>query len=564
MAPRMSRFNRTVGHLRRYRHIAAVLMKYGLDELSGRLTHALRMRLGKQAAPEPGERKPDGRSRPERLRLALQELGPTFVKLGQLLSTRPDLLPLEYVEELQKLQDHVAAAPFEAIRAEVEAELGGALEELFETFQPEPLAAGSIAQVHKARTKDGQEVVVKVRRPGIVETIRTECEILEDLAGLVQSTLPRDETIEPVRIVHEFTQAVSKEVSLSHELGNLKRFVRFFASSSEVHVPRPFEDYCSDGVLTMEDVTGIKPSSAEVLREAGLDPKLIARRGARFILRQIFDLGLFHSDPHPGNLFVLEGNVIAPLDFGQVVQLTRADQRWLGEMLLAVADQDPQRLVQALRRGEMVQDDADLEGLTRAVEEMLRTYYEMPLKEIPFSQMMQRTFNLIRRYRVRPPAQFTMMLKSMMTTETLATTLDPDFQILDYIKPYAWRIGLEQFDPRRFWTQFRRAMRDAGDLAVRLPEDLAGIITKFRRGQFQMHIHHEHLEQFIRTMDKSSNRISFALIIAGLLVGSSQLVTREGQVLGLVSYQTLGILGYVTAVILGIWLLISIIRSKDV
>ncbi len=564
MAPFTSRFNRTVGHLRRYRHIAGVLMKYGLDELSGRLTHAVRLRLGKKTAPEPAQQKPDRRSRPQRVRLALQELGPTFVKLGQLLSTRPDLLPLEYVEELQKLQDQVAAVPFEAIRERVEAELGGKLEDLFETFDPEPLAAGSIAQVHRARITDGQEVVVKVRRPNIVETIRTECEILEDLAGLVQSTLTRNETIEPVRIVREFTQTVSKEVSLSQELRNLKRFARFFASSGEVRIPRPFEDYCTDGVLTMEDVTGVKPSSAEVLRQAGLDPKLIARRGARFILQQIFVLGMFHSDPHPGNLFVLPGNVIALLDFGQAAQLSRADQRWLGEILLAVADEDSERLVRAIQRAEMVQEDTDLESLSRAMEEMLRTYYDMPLKEIPFRQMMRRTFELIRKYRVRPPAQFTMMLKSMMTTETLATTLDPDFQILDYIKPYAWRIGMEQFDPRRLWTQFRRAMRDAGDLAVQLPEDLAGIITKFKRGQFQMHIQHEHLEQLVRTMDKSSNRISFGLIIAGLLVGSSQLVTQEGEVLRLVSYQTLGILGYIIAAVLGIWLLISIIRSRDI
>jgi ubiquinone biosynthesis protein len=550
-----------VDHLRRYRHIVGVLIKYGFDEVVQVLRLRVRLKLGLRlpARPQPA---PPGRTRPQALRMALEELGPTFIKLGQLLSTRPDVLPADYIRQLEQLQDQVAPVEFEKVRQDIQKRLGGGLEEFFSRFDPVPLAAGSIAIVYRARTREGDEVAVKVLRPGVEGVLRTECEILQDLAGLIKSGLPRDQTIDPVQMAREFTAAVTKEVDLANELRNLQRFGRNFADNPTVHVAKAYPAYCRPGVLTMELIQGVKPTDRAAVAAAGLDPKVIARNGANFVLRQVFDFGLFHTDPHPGNLLVLPGNVLAPLDFGQIAHLGSADRALLGELVLAIVEGDADRLLRVFARSDMLSEGTRTRDLARDLEEALDVYHSLPLGEIPFGQMLSGTFDIIRRHRVRPPAEFVMMLKSMMTIESLGTALDADFRLIQHLRPYARRLTLRQYSPLRLWRRTRSALDDAAALADRLPEDLSAILGKFKRGQFQLHLHHEHLESLIHILDRTSNRVSFALIIAGLVVGSSLLVPQPGTVLGLVSLQTLGVLGYLTAAILGLWLLASIIRGR--
>ncbi|HOK96846.1 MAG TPA: AarF/UbiB family protein, partial [Anaerohalosphaeraceae bacterium] len=497
-----------------------------------------------------------------RVRLACQELGPTFIKLGQLLSTRPDLLSDEYIAELERLQDQVAAEKYEDIRLMVKQQLGGFPEEIFERFDAEPIAAASIAQVHRARTKEGDEVVVKIRRPGIVKTLRTEMEILADIAGILKTRLPTPETFNPVRMVQEFSEAVTKEVDLANERRNQQRFIRNFADDPSVHVPRVFEKYSSEGVLTMEYIEGIKPNRIDQILAAGLNPKIIAARGADFVLRQVFEFGFFHTDPHPGNFLILDGNVLAPLDFGQVGRLTKQDRMLLQYLVLAVVEGDVSRIVHGLERAEMLDEETDLAELSRDFEEILETYSNLPLKDIPFGEAIRRMFDVIRHHRIEPPRDFTLMLKCLMTIESFANDLDSNFQIMEHLKPYARRFTLQQISPEALFRQARTAARSASELASRLPEDAAAIISKFRRGKFKIHVYHDHLEEMEQTLDNSSNRISFAVIIAALLIASSMLVPQSGGVLGIVTFQTLGILGYLTAMVMGLWLLFSIIRHR--
>jgi ubiquinone biosynthesis protein len=554
----------TFDRLRCYRHIMAVLARYGFGEVTGALRSRLSIRLGEKAGPAQVKPAVTTGSRPARVRMALEELGPTFIKLGQLLSTRPDILGPEYIKQLELLQDQVAPEHPGKIMAQLRQELGDRIENIFESFDAKPIAAGSIAQIHRAVTHDGLDVAVKVRRPGIVERIRAECEILQDLAGVLQSTLFEHETIDLEQMVAEFAEAAAKETDLANERRNQIHFLKLFADDPTVHIPAVYEDYCTAGVLTMEYIDGFKPTNTQAIDEHGLDRRLLAQRGAQFVLRQMFEFGFFHTDPHPGNFFLLPGNVLTPIDFGQVARLSVQDRRFFNEIVLSIVDRDAGYIVRSLEREDMLAEQTDIHRLSADTEQLIDMYHDFRLKDIPFGTIAMQTFDLFRNNHVHPPTQFTLMLKSLMTIESLATSLDPEFRLIEALKPYAKRWSLRDLEPAAVLRNMRRAVRDAGDLAARLPEDLNAVLTKFRQGRFQMHVQHEHLETLTKTLDKSSNRISFALIIAALLVASSLLVTQEGMVLGIMTLQTMGILGYVIAAIIGIWLIISIIRSRHI
>lgn len=557
-----SGIRRTWSHLLRYRHIMVVLMKYGFEEVAGLLSRRFRVGLGSRGVSADWRQKIAQTSPARRARMAMEELGPTFIKLGQLLSTRPDLLPHEFIEELEQLQDNVSPEEYPKIRDEIKAQLGDWPENLFEFFDTVPIAAASIAQVHRAKTKTGLDVVVKVRRPNIVKTIRTELEILQDLAALLRHRVGAPETFDPTKMVREFAHAVNLEVDFGNERRNHERFIKNFADDPVIHVPALVGEFCSEGILTMEYIDGVKPMPVEKLSDAGLDRKLIAKRGAEFVLRQVFEFGFFHTDPHPGNFLILPDNILAPLDFGQTGCLTKPDRLLLQYLVLAIVDLDVSRIIAGLERAEMFDDNVSVPELARDIELLLQSYSYLPLKEIPFRQAVSKIFEIIRKHRFAAPRDFTLMLKSLMTIESFARTLDADFQIIESLKPYARKFTLEQISPKQLFEKLKAAVTDTAGLAGRFPEDAAAIISKIRRGIFKIHIHHEHLEQLEETLDNSSNRISFAVIIAALLVGSSLLIPQPGSIFNLVSLQTLGILGYLTAAALGFYLLVLIIRHR--
>ena len=360
----------------------------------------------------------------------------------------------------------------------------------------------------------------------------------------------------------EFAEAIQKETDFASEKRNQLRFLTQYADDPTVHVPALYEEYCTRGVLTMEYIDGIRPGDLERGYEEQFDRKILANRGAEFVLKQVFKFGFFHTDPHPGNFFLLPENVLAPIDFGQVARLSVKDRRLFNEIVLAIVNKDATNIVKRLERDDMLDDKTDRHKLTSDIEQMLDTYHNFRLKDIPFGMVASQTFELFRNNYVVPPTQFTLMLKSLMTIEAFAISLDPEFRIIEALKPHAKEFQLRDFEPRRMARNLRRILLDVHDLAGRIPDDINAIMHKVRQGKFQMRLHHEHLDDLAKTLDKRSNRISFALIIAALLVASSHLVSEEGTVVGLFDLQTLGLTGYVIAAIIGIWLVISIIRSR--
>ena len=546
----------------RYKHVISVLMRYGFEEIAGLFARRFNIGLGSGKFSSSKMKGLAGISLPQRIRMAAEELGPTFVKLGQILSTRPDLIPNEYIVEFQKLQDDVPAEDFNSIRELIKQELGDYPENIFATFDTEPIAAASIGQVYRAKTKDGREVILKIRRPGIEKIIQTDMEILRNIAVIIKHRLKKDDTIDPVRMVNEFSQAIMKEVDFTNERRNQQRFINNFKNDPTIHIPAVIEEYSTIAVLTMEFIDGIKPSNIEQLKEAGMTPKVIAAASSEFVLKQVFEHGFFHADPHPGNFLVIENNVLAPLDFGQVGRLTKQDQILLRYIVLSIVGSDAGKLVQGLERAQMLNDETDVGELIRDLEEILFDYQDLPAKDIPIGEALKRGFDVIRNHRIEPPRDFTLMIKSIMTIEAFSTDLDGDFQIIDHLRPYAKKFTLEQVSPGKILKQIQKATFDAGELAANLPDDIASILSKARRGNFKIHVHHDHLEQLEETLNNSSNRISFAVIIAALLIASSMLVPQDGWVVGIVHLQTLGIIGYVVAAIMGIWMLLSIMRNR--
>jgi len=555
---RLSHLPRAWWGLRRSRQILAVLAKYGFGDLLGslRLRHPLITRL-----PLPGKlRQIEELSRPERLRLAFEELGPTFIKLGQLLSLRPDLIPPEYAAELAKLQDEAAPFPFTEVRRKLEEQLGRPLERLFSEFDEKPLAAASLAQVHRARTKSGEEVAVKVQRPGVRERVRADLIILEELATLIARYVPESELYDPVGAVREFSKTLRRELDFVREGRNMEVFRRNFAGDETVHIPRVFWELTSREVLTMEWIEGIKITDLEGLERAGLDRRQIALNGANLILKQVFEHGFFHADPHPGNVLVLEGNVLAPVDYGMVGRLDEPLQRQLGELLVGVVQKDIDRLIRALGELGSLDERTDLGSLRRDLTDFIDRYYRVPLAQLDVGQLLDEALTLFREHRVRLPASLVMMAKALVIEEGVGRLLYPELDMITLAKPYIQRLLLRRLAPQRELRRWALTVEEGARLARELPMELRLLLGKLRRGELRLQFEQVGFERLLLHVDRVGNRLSLALVIAALIVGSAVMMGLEvgPKLWGL---SLLGLLGLALAALLGLGLALAILRS---
>jgi ubiquinone biosynthesis protein len=556
-----TRINRNIRSLRRYRDILAILIKYGFGHIVEQLNIDYYLELGRKIVTLGRASKEIERlTQPVRLRLALEELGPTFIKLGQLLSTRPDVLPQEYIEEFSKLQDRVPSILPTEVEGQILAQLGRPVAELFEAFSPVPIAAASIAQVHCGTLRSGEDVVVKIRRPGIERVIETDIDILMGLAYLIEHHLPQGELYDPIGLVKEFRRTITRELDFSREGHTIDRFAANFAGDQTVYVPKVFWDYTGEAVLTMERVDGIKVTNFDLLIERGYDLVAIAENGATAFLNQVLVHGFFHGDPHPGNLFVLEGNTVCFLDYGMVGRLSDDLKMQLIELLVAILQRDVERLIsQLLYSGELT-DEVDARGLRRDLTEFIDDYYEIPLQEINAGRLLTEFVDILTHYRIRFPADLMLLAKALITMEGIGRQLDPRFNMISHLRPFMERMIKERLTPANLSRETLRLLQAYGALAKNLPHDLKEFINRVNRNKFKIDLEHRGLEKLIVNLDKASNRLSFSLLIGALIVGSSLIMlTAKGPLL--LGFPVLGFLGYSVAGFLGLWLAIAILRS---
>ena len=553
---KLARTYRSIGRLS---HILAALARHGFGELLDRMNLSRHVRGIKREPQADEARLTREESMARRVRLVLEELGPTFVKLGQMLSQRPDILPPAYLRELAKLREHVKPFPFEELRRIVEHELGGRLEEVYSQFEPEPLASGSIAQVHGAVTHDGHRVVVKVKRPGIDRVVATDIDLMTQLAQLLEKRVPELAVVRPMMIVEEFAKGIREEMDFINEASVTQRFAGGFEEEDAVRVPGVDWDHTAPGVVTLDRIEGVSLSSMEELDRRGVDRKELALHLARVFVKQFFVTGFFHADPHAGNLFLCEGGVLGMLDFGLVGRLTDEMRDQLGLLLIAMVQGDVDLVADVFADMGVFADVERPEDLRGDLRALLERYYGMPLKFIDLRKLFLETMDLARRHRAALPRDVVLLGRAFTSVEGLARELDPDFDMREVVEPAAKRLLLDRFSPERIFSKGRRALFDVGRLLRTGPRKAGELVNRILSGKLSFVFEHKGLENFTLEMERSSNRLAFAVIVAALIVGSSLvLVAKVGPFWR--EFPLLGMLGYTVAAILGLWLLLAILR----
>lgn len=545
--------------LKRYGQIIEVLQKYGFGYIVDQiglssirdLTYKFKNKDKVDRLNTPG---------PVRVRKIFEELGPTYIKFGQLLSMRHDFIPLEYATEFAKLQDEAPSFDFEDVELILKEELGHSIEELFEYFQKKPLACASIGQVHRAKLKSGDEVVVKVQRPGIKEVLESDLDIMYSIARLVEEHMPEARLYRPIDIVDEFSRSMLEEIDYTEEGWNTDRFAYNFRDNKQIHIPKVYWDYTNKRVLTLEYIEGIKASHADLLDQQGLDRSKIALVVGEAFMQQVFDDGFFHADLHPGNILIMEDGTVAFLDFGMTGHLSSEMCDMFFDGLTALVNGDSSLLVELSRDMGCIDYHVDTRSLKVDIEYFLSKYYGRAQKNLDAPVIIEEFIGILREHQVIIPHNIALLVRGMVAVEGFGLIINPNFNITELIEPYAKKEIKERYHPQNLAHKTYKNILSWSRLFQKAPTKISHILDHAENGYFRIKFESEEGSRLISELDSASNRLSFSLIVSAMIIASSMVIQTDMKPF-LWGVPFLGIFSFFLASLFGLWLVYNIFRT---
>lgn len=555
---------RKLRSLRRYNQILRVFMRYGFEDIVAYMIENKRFAFIRKLVPRATQKHVQQFTKWERIRMVCEELGPTFVKFGQILSNRTDILPAPLILEFEKLQDKVPPIPGEKAKEVVEQELKGLVTELFAQFENDAFASASMAQVHKAVLKSGEKVVLKIQRPEIKQIIIEDIRVMYTLADIFERRVPSLRSFDLPGLVRHFEDSIMKELDFIHESVNLQRF--YFNTSHDdagarrIHSPIVYREYTTAKVLTMEFISGTKISNYDELERLGHSRKLLAKNLATSYIKQVFQYGFFHADPHPGNLLVLPNGDICFLDFGMMGSILQQDIEMFGRMFIAVKNRDVKKIIRSLQQMSGSFTVKDMRDLEYDINEFVHTYGITSLHANEMSTVLTQLRDIIVNHGLKAPPHFYLLARSMVTVEGVIHNLDPDLDLLDLARPYMLRILKKKMNPIEWGKKIFNTLYEFGVNMEDFPRDLKNAIRRINSGQMKVDLNHHGIDPMVHTINRVTKQLVSALLVAGLIVGSSLLIIHDiGPKWG--DSSALGVIGLIMAGLLMISMIRDIMRG---
>ena len=550
-----------IRHIKRYRDVAKVLARHGFGFFVEEMGLLHMLSLPKRLFTDTEEIDP--LTVGQRIRQVIEELGPTYVKIGQIASTRADIIPEEILKELEKLQDNVPSFSFENVTKIIEEELGSPVEEVFSWIDERVIAAASIGQVHRAQLRTGEMVAVKVQRPQIKAMIETDLEILLDLATLAEHRMERMERLQLRDVVEEFAKSLRNELDYSIEARNAEKIAKQFKKDPTIHIPAIYWDYSTQTVLTMEFVEGMKLNQFEDLEKKGYDRKALAEHLVQALFHQVLIEGFFHADPHPGNIFLLRDGVISFIDFGMVGRLTIDMKQNFASLVIAMMRQNSESMMKAVLRIGIVPDEVNLSLLTNDVDELREKYMDVPMSRISLGEAISDLFKVAFRHKIRIPSDFTMVAKCLLILEGIVEKLDPQLSIMDMAEPFGIRLLKERYRPKTIAGRIWHNLTDYSDLLVDLPKQMKDLMRNVMRGRIRLEVSVPELDIFLRKLDRVTNQLSFSIVLLSFSIVMAGIIIASAlghQPILLWHIPAIEV-GFTMAALMLLWLFISIFKS---
>jgi len=555
-------FNQTIKNISRIRDVIRVLLKYGFEDIVVNTPLKNLIRQNKRLTWSRHNRSVFDYSRWERVRMVTEELGATFIKLGQLLSNRPDILPLPLIQELEKLQNEVPPFPSDQAIKIIEKETGQSIDSLFSYFEEKPLGSASIGQVHRARLQNGQDVVVKVRRPKVKQLVYTDLELLKEIVRITENYLKKQGLLNPVEIVKTVEKVLFKELDYTIEARNLQHFRSFYKNEKSFIVPKPFKELSGNKVLIMELIHGCKITNVQQMLDWGLDPRKIAERGMDIYLKQIFEFGFFHADPHPGNILVQKDGVICLIDFGMTGKLLKRDKLAFGGILLGMANKNPRAMAISFKKLAIDHNIEDMRSFEYRLSELIEEFASLELEEVNMSALALGLQRIIYDYQLKVPGSIFLILRALVILEGIGKRIHPEFKTFEFFKPYGKKLLLEQFSLKEIGSELLFSGSQFLSFLNKFPTELKYILKKIRKGELYYHVEYHGLEPLTKKLNSIANRLVLAILISTFVMASTFILIYQPDGSTFYGVPVLSWVGYLLSTWMSLLLIFSMLRNR--